>query len=67
MQTIYYVVYSIMENTKPEPKKKEDKRRQICLENLRKGREKLQKLRQKGFSTRIPIKGKIKIKSEVLS
>ena len=56
----------MMENTKPQAKK-EDKRRQICLENLRKGREKLQKLRQKGFSTRIPIKGKIKIKSEVLS
>ena len=48
----------------PEPKKetakKEDKRKHICLENLRKGREKLMKLRAKGFSTRIPIKGKVK-------
>ena len=48
-----------MEAPKTEAKK-EDKRRQICLENLRKGREKLMKLRAKGFSTRVPIKGKNK-------
>lgn len=48
-----------MENPKASAKQ-EDKRRQICLENLRKGREKLMKLRAKGFSTRVPVKGKNK-------
>jgi len=45
----FFLLYSIMENTKAEPKKKEDKRRQICLENLRKGLEKLMKILKKVF------------------
>jgi hypothetical protein len=48
-----------MENQFKETKEsKEDKRRQTALENLRKGREKLIKLRQKGFATRTRTKPK---------